>query len=197
MLSCAPAEVETALSYSSLADLLSGIEPSLAALPAPQRDALEVALLQAGSADAVAGQRAVATATVAVLAQLAASGPVLVAVDDVQWLDLPSARVLDFAARRLERRPVGFLLSVRPGSPVPLGLDRSLRDGRLDVVRVGPLSAGALHQLIKDRLAATFARAELLRIHRETAGNPFFALELALSLLRSGPPAAGGAAGAR
>jgi len=192
VLSCAPAEVETALSYSSLADLLSGIEPSLVAtLPAPQRDALEVALLQAGSADAVAGQRAVATATVAVLAQLAVSGPVLVAVDDVQWLDLPTARVLDFAARRLERCPVGFLLSVRPGSPVPLGLDRSLRDGRLDVVRVGPLSAGALHQLIKDRLQATFSRAELLRIHRLTEGNPFYALEVALSFLRSGPPAAG------
>ena len=192
VLSCAPAEVETALSYSSLADLFADVEPSeFATLPAPQRDALEVALLRADHGDAVAGQRAVATAAVSVLGLLAASTPVVVAVDDVQWLDLPSARVLEFAARRLEGRPVGFLLSLRTGSSVPLGLDRSLGGGRLEVIRVGPLSAGALHQLIKARLDATFSRAELLRIHRATGGNPFFALEFASSLLRAGPPAAG------
>src|ERR1700693_5579846 len=50
---CAPGEVEAALSYSSLADLLGAVEPEvLAALPAPQRDALEVALLRAGPGDA-------------------------------------------------------------------------------------------------------------------------------------------------
>ncbi|HEX7526914.1 MAG TPA: AAA family ATPase, partial [Gaiellaceae bacterium] len=191
VLSCAPAEVEAALSYSSLADLLAGVEPHvLAALPAPQRDALEVALLRAGRSDAVAGQRAVAMATLSVLAELASSTPVVVAVDDVQWLDRPSAWVLEFAARRLEGRTAGFLLSVRTGNSVPLGLDRAL-GGRLDRIRVGPLSAGALHQLIKVRLDATFSRAQLLRIHRATGGNPFFALELASSLLRAGPPAAG------
>jgi DNA-binding CsgD family transcriptional regulator len=192
VLTCAPAEVETALAYSSLADLLAGIEPKLIeGLPGPQRAALEVALLQAGSSDAVAGQRAVATATITVLTKLASSTRVLVAVDDVQWLDLPSARVLEFAARRLDDCRVGFLLSVRSGTALPLGLDRSLGAERLDRVRVGPLSAGALHQLIKGRLQATFSRAELLRIHRVSGGNPFYALELALSLLRSGTPVLG------
>lgn len=192
VLECAPAEVETALAYSSLADLFSAIEPAVfAGLPAPQREALEVALLRTGASDLVAGQRAVATATTSVLIELAASSPVLVAVDDTQWLDLPSARVLDFATRRLAGRQIGFLLSLRPGNGVPFGLKRSLGDERLDLVQVGPLSAGAVHQLIKDRLQATFSRAELLRIHRATEGNPFYALELARSLLRSGPPAAG------
>ena len=191
MLSCAPAEVEAALSYSSLADLLAGVEPEvLAVLPTPQRDALEVALLRAGPSGAVAGQRAVAMGALSVLEELAAATPVVVAIDDVQWLDRPSARVLEFAARRLESRPVGFLLSLRTGGSLPLGLDRSL-GGRFDAIRVGPLSAGALHQLIKDRLGATFSRAELLRIHRATSGNPLFALELASSLLRAGAPAAG------
>ena len=102
VLECAPTEAETALAYSSLADLFSGIEPPVfAGLPAPQREALEVALLRAGTSDAVAGQRAVATATTSVMIELATSSPVLVAVDDTQWLDPPSARVLDFAARRL------------------------------------------------------------------------------------------------
>jgi hypothetical protein len=99
-------------------------------------------------------------------------------------------RVLEFASRRLERLPVGFLVSLRGGGPDPLGLDRSL-GGRLERVRVGPLSPGALHQLIKARLDGTFSRAELLRMHRATAGNPLYALELASSLLRAGPPAPG------
>ena len=194
VLSCAPAEVEAGFSYSSLADLLEEVEPDVfAALPAPQRDALEVALLRAGRADAVAGQRAVATATVSVLGHLASSTPVVVAIDDVQWLDSATARVLEFAARRLESRPVGFLLSLRTPSrnAAPLGLDRSFGDERLERVRVGALSAGALHQLIKARLERTFSRAVLLRIHDATAGNPFYALELASSLQEAGAPAAG------
>ena len=193
VMACAPAEVEAALAYSCLADLLADAEPELlAALPAPQRDALEVAMLRAGRSGDIAGPRAVATAVVSLLALLAERAPVVVAIDDVQWLDAPTARVLEFAARRLEGHRIGFLLSLRPGRPVPLSLDRALPEGRCEVVRVGPLSVGALHQLLKQRLAATFARAELLRIHRETAGNPLFALELAASLLHSGPPAADG-----
>ena len=194
VLRCAPAEVEAAFSYSSLADLLEGVESDVfAALPAPQRDALEVALLRAGRADAVAGQRAVATGALSVLAHLASSSPVVVAIDDVQWLDGATARVLEFAARRLEGRPVGFLLSLRTPSSnsAPLGLDRSLADERLERVRVGALSAGALHQLIKARLGCTFSRAALLRIHSATEGNPFFALELASSLQDAGAPVAG------
>jgi DNA-binding CsgD family transcriptional regulator/tetratricopeptide (TPR) repeat protein len=192
VLSCAPGQSEAALSFSSLADLLSDVEPQvLAELAAPQRDALEVALLRGGRSGAVASQRAVATATLSVLDHLAASTPVVVAVDDVQWLDPPSARALEFVARRLERRPVGLLLSLRTGGSVPLGLDRSPLGARLELIRVGALSAGVLHQLIKSRLDATFSRAVLLRIHRATGGNPFFALELAASLLSAGSPAAG------
>jgi len=194
VLSCAPAEAEAALSYSSLTDLLDGLEPEiLAALPGVQRDALEVVLLRAGRGDGVVAQRAIVTATVSVLDLLADSTPLLVAVDDVQWLDRPSARVLEYAARRLGSRPVGFLLSLRTPTDgvIPLGLDRALGAERLEQIRVGGLSAGALHQLIKGRLGSTFSRAGLLRLRRATGGNPFFALELAESLLRAGEPAAG------
>jgi len=192
VLSCAPAEVEAVLAYAGLADLLATVEPSVfAGLPAPQREALEVAMLRSSSSAAVAGQRAVATALLSVLGTLAATAPVIVAVDDVQWLDAPSAHVLDFAARRLAGRPIGFLLSLRPGRPTPFALDRSLPVERFALIRLGPLSVGALHQVLKERLAATFGRAELLRIHRVTAGNPLFALELAAALVRSGTPAAG------
>jgi DNA-binding CsgD family transcriptional regulator len=191
---CAPAEVEAALSYSALADLLEEVEPEiLSALPAPQRDALEIALLRTGPGDATASQRAIATAAVSVLTSLAASAPLLVAIDDVQWLDRPSARVLEFAVRRLAGQPVGFLLSLRtPAEGAgPLGFDRALGDEQLDRIRVSGLSAGALHQLIKERLGGTFSRAGLLRLHSATSGNPLFALELAASLLRAGSPGAG------
>ena len=174
--------------------MLVGVEPEiLAALPAPQRDALEIALLRAGPGDAAASQRAIATATVSVLGSLAGLAPLLVAVDDVQWLDRPSARVLEFAVRRLAGHPVGFLLSLRrpTDGPVPLGLDRAVGGERLERIRVSGLSAGALHQLIKRTLGGTFSRAGLLRLHSATGGNPFFALELAASLLQAGAPAAG------
>lgn len=194
VLSCSPAEAETALAYSSLADLLRGVGSEvLAELPVPQREALEIALLRSDRVDAIAGQRAVATAAVSLLGQLAEAAPLVVAVDDVQWLDRASAQVLEFAARRLDGRAVGLLLSVRTSidGPAPFGLERSLPDVRLERIRVGALSAGTLHQLIKTRLGGTFSRAALLRIHATTGGNPFFALELASSLMRSGVPAAG------
>jgi hypothetical protein len=44
---------------------------------------------------------------------------------------------------------------------------------------LGPLSVGALHRLLRDRLGRPFARQTLLRIHERSGGNPFFALELA------------------
>ena len=155
VLSCAPAEVEARLSFASLADLLAGIEEEVfASLPAPQRHALDVALLRADPADSAADPRAVGTATASVFAELASSAPLVVAVDDVQWLDRPSAGVLEFVARRLEDRPVGFLLSLRTplrcldaAGPRPF-----VRHERLERITVGPMSAGALYQLIKARL---------------------------------------------
>jgi DNA-binding CsgD family transcriptional regulator/tetratricopeptide (TPR) repeat protein len=194
VLRCAPAEVEGRLSFASLADLLSGVEEgAFACLPAPLRGALDVALLKVDKADFAAEPRAVATAAVSLLEMLASSAPVVVAVDDVQWVDRPSARVLEFAARRVQSSRVGFLLSVRTPTEdsSPLSLERSLPSERLRHIPIGPLSAGALHQLIRERLGQAFGRATLLRIHRVTNGNPFFGLELARSLARAGVPAAG------
>ncbi len=193
VLTCAPAETEARLSYASLGDLLAEVgQDVFATLPAPQRRALDVALLRTDPGGAVADRRAVGTAAVSLLGELSRLGPLVVAVDDVQWLDRPSAGVLEFAARRLENRSVGFLLAARTptGSSALLGLDRSLAPERLERITVGPLSVGALHQVIKARLGQSFSRATLVRIHRATGGNPFFALELAAALLSGGVPAA-------
>ena len=107
-----PTEPEATLSYGALADLVGAVfEGTRAALPAPQDRALAAALLLA-DLEEPAEPRTTATALVGVLTALAAEQPVLVAVDDVQWLDPASERALEFAARRLPSR-VGLLLTLR------------------------------------------------------------------------------------
>ena len=125
---------------------------------------------------------------------LAADGPVVVALDDAQWLDPASAGALGVALRRLEDDHVGVLATVRAGSQtaVPLELGRTFPDGRLEQRLVGPLSLSETYQLLRERLALELTRLELARFHEATAGNAFFTLELGRELLRTGTrPAAG------
>src|SRR5438046_1282574 len=71
-------------------------------------------------------QRAVSLGVLGVLRALAASGPLVIALDDLQWLDRPSASTLEFAARRLRGEPIGFVLSRRGAeADVPLALDQT------------------------------------------------------------------------
>jgi len=102
-LSCGPVEAETRLSYAALGDLLEPVlEEALLAVPEPQRRALEVALLRSPSSGARTDQRAVSLAVLGCLRSVALTSPVVVAVDDIQWMDLPSVRVLQFVVRGLK-----------------------------------------------------------------------------------------------
>src|SRR5262245_35586303 len=104
VLACRPAESEIQLSFAGLADLLDGrTDEILPRLPRPQGRALRVALLLDEAGGSPPEQHAVAAATLGALRILAQERPVLVAVDDVQWLDPASAAVLEFAVRRLEQ----------------------------------------------------------------------------------------------
>ena len=182
-----PAKSEARLSFAGLADLLEPVlGETLATLPSVQRRALEAALLLSEEERAPPDQRTISTACLGVFRQLAGEGPVLAAVDDVQWLDPPTALVLEFVARRLAEEPVGLLLAERgagEGQP-PLSLGRT----ELDLVRVrlGPLTAGALHRLLRDRLGVTLTRPALHRVHEASGGNPFYALELVRALQARG-----------
>ena len=187
VLEARPAESETPLSFAGLGDLLRPhVDEVLEELPLPLRRALSVALLIEEAPERPPEAHAVAAAVRTALSRLSSKRPVLVAIDDVQWLDAPTADALDFALRRLEGEPVGLLCAERSerDDRRPLGLDRA----RLEtaVVHVGGLSIGALHRLLRTRLDASFSRPSLRRIEADSGGNPFIALELARALLRRG-----------
>jgi DNA-binding CsgD family transcriptional regulator len=172
-----PAEAERGLTHAGLGDLFDGaVDDILPELPPPRRRALEIALLRSEAAHDPVDHRALAVAVHDVLHLLGKRTPVLVAVDDVQWLDSSSASALGFALRRLDGSRVRLLLARR--------LDAVELEQVLDVqlLRIGPLSVGALHRLLHDRLGRPFPRQTMLRIHERSGGNPFFALELARSL---------------
>jgi DNA-binding CsgD family transcriptional regulator len=69
---------------------------------------------------------------------------------------------------------------------IPFELERSFPDERLVELALGPLSLGAVHRLLEERLGLELTRPELARVQEATAGNPFFALELGRELVRTG-----------
>ena len=147
VLEARPVEAETGLSYSGLADLLEPIvDHVLPRLPGPQRAALEGALLLRPADDAPLDRRAVATAALGALRGTAGRGPLLIAVDDVQWLDAASGAVLGFALRRLRSEPVAGLFAARTG-PGDGATGAWAGWLRTTVLPVGPLSLGATHAL--------------------------------------------------
>jgi DNA-binding CsgD family transcriptional regulator len=181
VLSARPTRSESSLAYAGLADLLAGVEDdAFASLPAPQRIALDVALLRTVD-DQQADPRAVFAGFGGVVKSLAVQQPVVVAVDDLQWLDGPTARALEFVGRRLRDEPVALIAAARAEAAVPHD-NASWLDDR-DRLRLHPLSAGALHELIKQRLGVAVPRPTLLRLHRACGGNAFFALEIARALI--------------
>ncbi len=175
-----PAEAEVDLSYSGLVDLLNPAYDEVRDdLPLPQQQALDVALLRTlveGRMD----PRTTATALVSVLSSLAAGGPVILAIDDLQWLDRASQRALEFALRRLPPR-VHLLVTQRSESSnaAELGIARSIAEGWFEHIRLGALPITALHRLIRQRLGAAPSRPLLARIALSSEGNPLYALEIA------------------
>jgi DNA-binding CsgD family transcriptional regulator len=188
-LSCGPVEAETRLSYAALGDLLEPIlEEALPTVPEPQRKALEVALLRSPSSGGRADQRAVSLAVLGCLRSVASTSPVVVAVDDIQWMDIPSVRVLQFVVRRLKDEQVGLMTAARDAraDDDPLGVVSAFAEDRADAVHIGPLSQDALERVLRAKVGEGFSRTTLLSLHEMSGGNPFFAREIGLALLRRG-----------
>ncbi|MDG4665691.1 LuxR family transcriptional regulator [Mycobacterium sp. 236(2023)] len=179
-----PAQAESVLAYAAVADLLADVDgEAIDVLPELQRLAVNRVLLRAGSDGPATDQRVVAAAMGALLETLATDTAVLIAIDDVQWLDPSSRAVLTFVARRLTGR-VGILVTERcealQGTTTSwLKLARPEEIARL---RLGPLSIGALHVLLMRKLGRSFSRAVMVRIAEVAGGNPFYSLELARAM---------------
>lgn len=180
-----PVEVERVLSFAALSDLLSAAHEEIGKLPVQQRRPLAAALLLEDASGAPIEPRAIAVGLLMLLRELARTVPLLVAVDDVQWLDSPSALALSFALRRTADSSVRALLAERTGGNTPGQVD--LRASlQVDRIAVGPLEVGAFGRLLEERLAARFSQPMLRRIHERAGGNPFFGLELARALQQRG-----------
>ena len=187
VLSCSGSSSEAQLSFVALGDLLGeALQEVLPALPSPQSKALAVALLLEEAQGSPPDQRAIALGFAEALRILAQDQPVAVAVDDLQWLDRPSGFVLEFALRRLRGAEVALLLTVRrdDGASPPFDLERAVGHERLVRLPVGPLSLGALHRLLSDRLDVVLSRPKLRRLRELSGGNPLFALELGRAVER-------------
>ena len=117
------------------------------------------------------------------LHNLSEQTPLLVAVDDLQWVDGPSLRFLHHLARRLDGLPVMVLCSRRSGEATnqPELLEGLVLEA--EVLRPGPLSTAAVAEIVRERLGDAASDALCEACHESAQGNPFLLGEL-LSELR-------------
>jgi DNA-binding CsgD family transcriptional regulator/tetratricopeptide (TPR) repeat protein len=161
-------ESEAVLPFAAAADLLKPFREHFRGLPPAQRHALEIAL--AISEGAVAGPLAVCAGALGVLAAAGEQRPLLVLVDDLQWVDSASQQLLIFVARRLADEHVVLLFAVRdqPGVPLPTH--------DLPVLRLSGLSLSECVELAARRRFVV-APEVLASIVAATNGNPLAVLE--------------------
>ena len=190
VLRCRPGQAEARLGFAALADLLSPVgDDAFSALPEPQRDALDAALLRAAPRAAGSASRAVAAGLLSVLRGITQESPVLVAIDDVQWLDRPSESALTFALRRLDAATsVALVIAQRIDTKAPtdpLGF-ADLPASQRERVVLSPLGLSALYHVIHAKLGIVVPRRTLQRIAAASGGNPLLAIELARALAETG-----------
>lgn len=169
VLRCSGVETEVEQVFSGLHQLLRPVLAHLAALPETQAQALSGAL---GRTDSTATDLLVSAGTLSLLAEVAQECPLLIAVDDLPWLDRATAAALVFAARRLSAEPIAILLTAR--------------DAEHAIVDTGDLPELSLRGLPSAQAALLLAERgwELPRhVHDTvlavTGGNPLALTELA------------------
>ena len=130
VLLCRGLQAEVGFAFAGLSELFAGALGDVARLlPSPRRRALEIALLLAEPEDDPPQAHAVGLAILDALRELEKRGPLLVAVDDLHWLDSSTAAALQIALRRLRSERIGVLATLREaeGVEVPLELERAFR----------------------------------------------------------------------
>jgi DNA-binding CsgD family transcriptional regulator len=164
-------ESEAELEFSGLLELCRPLLAHVAELPELQASALLGAL---GFEPAGAHDRfAIGAATLGLLAAAAERQPLLVLVDDVHWLDHPSADALRFAAHRLLADRVAVIAATRLEEGAEFLLPGA------EEVELAPLSLEAAHGVVEDAVGYEIPAAVLDRLHAATHGNPLALVELA------------------
>jgi DNA-binding CsgD family transcriptional regulator len=170
VLAAAGRESEQDLAFAGLHQLLRPVTDRVAGLPARQADALRGAFgisAEPVPPDALLTGIAVLT----LLSGLSDDGPLLVLMDDAQWLDRASLEALAFAARRLDSERLVLLVGMRGTAP-PAGFQRDFPQ-----LALAPLSlpdAGRLLD-VQPRPPRGRAREQVLA---QAAGNPLALIEL-------------------
>lgn len=172
VLACRGLESEVELPYSGLHELLRPIIDSASELPAHERDALfgALALADGGSSSALA----VWMAVLQLLTNAAEDRPVVVLVDDLQWIDTATLAALGFVARRVAHDPMLILATSRPGDHHHQ-IDATL-------VELGSLAPDEVGQLAAGRVGRPLADSTALALHQVTGGNPLAVIETVRSL---------------
>lgn len=166
VVSCCGVEWEAELPFSGLHELLRPLLPLMPALPEPQRTALEGAL-GIGQPEAVQPLNVFAGAHSLILEATRAE-PVLLVVDDLQWIDSATLQVLSFVCRRLEGEPIAMLMATRPrppegGLPAPIDL--------------APLDSSAVRALAERHLGRAMPGSAIADLTRASGGNPLAVVE--------------------
>ncbi len=181
-------ETEAQLAFGGLADLFDRvIDEALDGLPPVQRAALEVALQRVPAEGHAPPLLAASLGALAAIRAMAGPSPLVIAVDDLQWLDTPSLRIIEYVARRVSGVRVGFLLAIRSvarDGPFPAAL--AAFAGPVRHIHLGPLDMDATDALIRRELGVSMRRPALAWIHAESGGNAFQCLEIARALQRTG-----------
>jgi tetratricopeptide (TPR) repeat protein len=191
VLSAAPDESETALAYAGLADLLAGVPPEvLTGLPRPQLAAIQAALYGGEPLPPEVASRALRGAVLQIVRVLAAESPVVMGIDDTQWIDPTTATVLEYVLPRLDQEPVCLLAALRSDHDelLPFGMEQAFHEDRLVRIGLPGLSLGALRRVLAERAGLDVPRPTFRRVAAASAGNPLLALEIALAGQVGGPP---------
>ena len=161
---------EANLPFAGLHQLLHPRIAELGTLPSPQRAALEAAFGM--TADAAPDLFLIALATLNLLGDVAERAPLLLVIEDAQWLDRSTSQVLAFVARRLSMERILLLLVIRDG------IDSVFDTAGLDELRVEPLADASAAELL-DAHAPDLVPSVRERLLRAAAGNPLALIELA------------------
>ncbi|MCM4079664.1 helix-turn-helix transcriptional regulator [Paractinoplanes hotanensis] len=175
-----PVRSERLVPYAGIADLVAQLPPAAReALPPAQRAALRQGLAPRAGAAALVRRLVLPQ----LLAHSARLRPLLLVLDDCQWLDAESAELIAFAMRRRPGPRVRVIAAQR--HPDPAGRRRAVRlcPAPAVEIEVPPLAADALTGLLEARGLPCRAAS---RMHEISAGNPFLALALGAAL-PSGP----------